>query len=338
MEPASRHNDGSPDFAMDEEKNTVDPEYTGADTSGVDPKKVLTKMDLHLIPMLALLYLLSFLDRGNIGNARIEGLVETLHMTGPQYNWCCERRVAPMSRHACMLITHSDRLLLHLLHLRSSLQPYPQASPTLDMVAINHGGLGDSDDTYGHCARFQRPSDRAPLSRCYGGRSIPRRRVLYNHVVYTNRIPIPTSHVLQRRERRGRVFRAAGICNRCEYSSPEAFTKSRANACVRKWTVLEVTRDGAGSSSSRASLLFWWPVSPSLRSTTSLKPPNSSQNPSGHGSFTVCAIKAPKTLDKWLLRANISSGNTCAMHSLIGKSTLPCGVCGPNSYTHRASS
>ena len=65
------------------------PDYPGVDTSGVDPKKVLLKMDLHLIPMLALLYLLSFLDRGNIGNARIEGLVESLNMTGPQYNWCC---------------------------------------------------------------------------------------------------------------------------------------------------------------------------------------------------------------------------------------------------------
>ena len=95
--PDARYNDGSPDFAMDEKKVAVDPEYTGADTSGVDPKKVLMKMDLHLIPMLALLYLLSFLDRGNIGNARIEGLVDTLHMTGPQYNWCCEQRITSMS-------------------------------------------------------------------------------------------------------------------------------------------------------------------------------------------------------------------------------------------------
>lgn len=81
-----RYQNDSPDS---DEKGRIDPEYTGADTSGVDPKKVLLKMDLHLIPMLALLYLLSFLDRGNIGNARIEGLVETLNMTGPQYNWCC---------------------------------------------------------------------------------------------------------------------------------------------------------------------------------------------------------------------------------------------------------
>ena len=88
----ARHHNDSPDFAMDEKKTAVDPEFAGTDTSGVDPKKVLMKMDLHLIPMLALLYLLSFLDRGNIGNARIEGLVETLNMTGPQYNWCCERK------------------------------------------------------------------------------------------------------------------------------------------------------------------------------------------------------------------------------------------------------
>lgn len=53
----------------------------------LDEKRILRKMDLHLIPMLALLYLLSFLDRGNIGNARIQGLAEDIHMTGPQYNW-----------------------------------------------------------------------------------------------------------------------------------------------------------------------------------------------------------------------------------------------------------
>ena len=48
-------------------------------------------MDLHLIPMLALLYLLAFLDRGNIGNARIEGLDKDLKLTGSQYNWTCRQ-------------------------------------------------------------------------------------------------------------------------------------------------------------------------------------------------------------------------------------------------------
>ena len=94
----ARHNGHSPDSALapakDEKGAEVDSEHLGADTSGVNPKKTLLKMDLHLIPMLALLYLLSFLDRGNIGNARIEGLLETLHMTGPQYNWTCKLGLA----------------------------------------------------------------------------------------------------------------------------------------------------------------------------------------------------------------------------------------------------
>lgn len=64
------------------------PGVTAATFAHLDEKKILRKMDLRLIPMLALLYLLSFLDRGNIGNAKIEGLVEDLGMSGAQYNWC----------------------------------------------------------------------------------------------------------------------------------------------------------------------------------------------------------------------------------------------------------
>ena len=55
----------------------------------VNPKKVLAKLDLHLIPVVFLLYLLSFMDRANIGNAKIEGLTDSLKMTGPQFNWTC---------------------------------------------------------------------------------------------------------------------------------------------------------------------------------------------------------------------------------------------------------
>lgn len=75
----------------------------------LDEKMILRKMDLRLIPVLALLYLLSFLDRrcsflflshlsltlslttipgGNIGNAKIEGLQEDLGLQSFEYNWC----------------------------------------------------------------------------------------------------------------------------------------------------------------------------------------------------------------------------------------------------------
>jgi hypothetical protein len=49
-------------------------------------KKVFRKVDLRLIPMLALLYLICHIDRANIGNAKIEGMVQDLKMTGVQYN------------------------------------------------------------------------------------------------------------------------------------------------------------------------------------------------------------------------------------------------------------
>ncbi|KAL4915882.1 major facilitator superfamily domain-containing protein [Aspergillus aurantiobrunneus] len=49
-------------------------------------KKVFRKVDVRLVPMLALLYLCSHIDRANIGNAKIEGMVEDLGMSGVQYN------------------------------------------------------------------------------------------------------------------------------------------------------------------------------------------------------------------------------------------------------------
>lgn len=70
--------------------NHHDPDWTGegVDTSSVVPQKTLNKMDRKLIPMLAILYLLSFLDRGNIGNAKIQGMLTDLKMSGTEYNLC----------------------------------------------------------------------------------------------------------------------------------------------------------------------------------------------------------------------------------------------------------
>ncbi|KAG2731368.1 hypothetical protein G9P44_005784 [Scheffersomyces stipitis] len=54
--------------------------------SEVNNKKLLRKLDCYLLPGITLLYLLSFIDRGNIGNARIEGLDKDLHLVGNQFN------------------------------------------------------------------------------------------------------------------------------------------------------------------------------------------------------------------------------------------------------------
>ena len=79
--------------------------------------RILRKMDLRIIPMLAVLYLLAFLDRGNIGNAKIEGLLDDLNITGPQYNWCCMHFLpAHLMKHEELTIgLYSDGVLFHLL-------------------------------------------------------------------------------------------------------------------------------------------------------------------------------------------------------------------------------
>ncbi|KAI2602164.1 MFS general substrate transporter [Hypoxylon sp. NC1633] len=59
-----------------------DSETTG---STVNERALLRKLDLRLLPAVGILYLLSFLDRSNVGNARIEGLLGDVHITGNQY-------------------------------------------------------------------------------------------------------------------------------------------------------------------------------------------------------------------------------------------------------------
>ena len=49
-------------------------------------QRLLRKLDLRLLPFVSLLYLLSFLDRANIGNAKIAGLTTDLKLKGLEYN------------------------------------------------------------------------------------------------------------------------------------------------------------------------------------------------------------------------------------------------------------
>ncbi|THH19789.1 hypothetical protein EW146_g1463 [Bondarzewia mesenterica] len=49
-------------------------------------KRVLRKFDLHILPPLALLWLANFIDRTNVGNARIAGLQSDTHLHGNQFN------------------------------------------------------------------------------------------------------------------------------------------------------------------------------------------------------------------------------------------------------------
>lgn len=59
-----------------------------------ETKKLLRKLDLAILPLVSVMYLLSFLDRSNIGNARLAGLEADLGMTGWDYAVRCPPQYA----------------------------------------------------------------------------------------------------------------------------------------------------------------------------------------------------------------------------------------------------
>jgi hypothetical protein len=106
------HSSASSTDASDEKARMAQIEHAGAadremgevDTSGIDERKLIRKLDMALIPWLSFLYLLSFLDRTSIGNAKVRypttvlrfalivyllqlyGLEKDLKISDPQYN------------------------------------------------------------------------------------------------------------------------------------------------------------------------------------------------------------------------------------------------------------
>lgn len=62
------------------------PKGVNTELDGHELKKIARKIDYRLLPMLTVLYILSFIDRSNIGNAKVAGMNEELKLTGHQYN------------------------------------------------------------------------------------------------------------------------------------------------------------------------------------------------------------------------------------------------------------
>ncbi len=56
------------------------------DTEAEAEKHLMRKIDITIYPILFVVYMLSFLDRINISNAKIQGLTEDLDMSGNRFN------------------------------------------------------------------------------------------------------------------------------------------------------------------------------------------------------------------------------------------------------------
>ncbi|KAI1124160.1 allantoate permease [Nemania abortiva] len=73
---------------IDEEQIVLFRQFTEADADWhrAMKKKLMRKVDTHLLPLLILMYLLNFLDRSNLAQARLGTLEEDLGMKGTDFN------------------------------------------------------------------------------------------------------------------------------------------------------------------------------------------------------------------------------------------------------------
>ncbi|OAQ33048.1 MFS general substrate transporter [Linnemannia elongata AG-77] len=82
------NNDGSDRYAVElkESIDTFDPEALEFNSNSEEIRKVRWKIDKRLIPLLTVMYLCSFLDRANIGNAKVAGMEADLSLKPGEFN------------------------------------------------------------------------------------------------------------------------------------------------------------------------------------------------------------------------------------------------------------
>lgn len=76
---------------LEEQSTHVPPLPKEGDASDlqIDPeaeRRLVWKLDRYIYPPLYILYMMAFLDRINISNARIQGMVTDLDLTGNRFN------------------------------------------------------------------------------------------------------------------------------------------------------------------------------------------------------------------------------------------------------------
>ncbi|KAK7685745.1 hypothetical protein QCA50_011091 [Cerrena zonata] len=118
-----------------------------------EEKKLWRKIDMRLMPILTLMYLFSFLDRGNIGNAKLQGLVTQLDLTGNKYNIALTMYFVPYCLFECpanlvLKKFHPSRWLPGItitwgiiMTLMGLVKNYPQLVGTRVALGITEAGL-----------------------------------------------------------------------------------------------------------------------------------------------------------------------------------------------------
>lgn len=144
-------------------------------------KRITRKLDTHIVPWLFGLWLLAFIDRSNIGNARIDGLADDLHL-GELFLEPLKLRILTQLR--CKQIQHFPRSILHPLYpVGRPQQPRCQTPKSRILPSRSSDSLGSHIHVYWICQELRRITGRAILPWTCGGRIAGRNACLPSHVL-----------------------------------------------------------------------------------------------------------------------------------------------------------
>lgn len=148
----------------------------------IDPKaesRLVTKLDFIIFPTFFVIYMMSFLDRINISNARIQGMVAELDLVGNRFNVALFVSLEQMK---ARFITEADSStdLLHLLyHLGSALQHAYQTIPAFPVPVFFDVLLGYYQYVHGICPFLWCPPWSSIPARYFRSRSPARHHLCY---------------------------------------------------------------------------------------------------------------------------------------------------------------
>lgn len=140
----------------------------------IDPKaesRLVTKLDFVIFPTFFVIYMMSFLDRINISNARIQGMVAELDLVGNRFNVALFVSLEYMK---ARYITEADSRtdLLHILYsLGSAIQHAYQKISTFSVPIVFDVLLGYYQHVHGICPFLWCPPWSSILARYFRSRS-----------------------------------------------------------------------------------------------------------------------------------------------------------------------
>lgn len=138
------------------------------DTSEVDEKKLMQKIDWHVIPWLGVLYLLSFLDRGNVANAKVSlgctgvrkeskfsvqlyNLEKDLHINDTQFAIALAVFFFPYAIFEVCRSQLSEKIIILAAYLLAREQCTSSSYTTFNLAIFFNACLGDCNDfTWSH--------------------------------------------------------------------------------------------------------------------------------------------------------------------------------------------